>query len=181
MFNLNSNISEVFGEIALRIGTIRETVLRDVATSMQPVVRDRIHTEGKAADGSDIGTYSKEYMSVRTGQYKSNGEVTKGKKKGEIRREGVYSKGEKKGTQRPKFNRTSDTKVILSLTRQMESDFSVQPTDDGYGLGYNNSINFDKATWAEARYKKKIFALTDQEKEMVIEIANTYSNNILNA
>ena len=44
-----------------------------------------------------------------------------------------------------KFNRTGDSKVILSATRQMENDFSVQPTDRGYGLGFNNDINYLKA------------------------------------
>ncbi len=179
---IRSNISTVFGELASRISQLGnpDGMLREIATSMHPVVRDRIHTEGIAADGSQIGTYTKGYMSVRTGVYKSNSTITKGKKKGETSNTGVFTKEENKGQARPKYNRTNDTKVILSLTRQMESDLSVQPTEKGYGLGYNNSANADKAKWAEDKYKKKIFALTDPEKEMVIEVANAYTEKTLN-
>lgn len=178
--DITTNISDVFGGLASQLSNIVDSLLREVAISMLPVVRDRVHTEGKAADGSQIGTYTEGYMSVRTGVYKSNEKITKGKKKGETRNVGVFTKGEHKGETRPKFNRTSDTKVILSLTRQMESDLSVQATETGYGLGFNNSFNFDKAQWAEARYKKKIYSLTDQEQIQVIEIANVFTNKKLN-
>lgn len=182
MFFEGSNIKDVLSSLAIRVDQIKENAMRDVATSMVAIVRDRVHTQGVASDGTQIGEYSKSYMSVRTGIYTSNETITKGKRKGETRREGVYTKGKNKGAERPKYNRSSDRKVILSLTRQMEGDLSVQPSDDGnsYGIGYNNSVNFDKAKWAEENYKKKIFALTDSEKEQVIEILNTYSNNILN-
>lgn len=36
-----------------------------MATSMQAVTADRIFNQGKAADGSDIGTYSKPYLKTR--------------------------------------------------------------------------------------------------------------------
>jgi len=49
-----------------------DTVLRTVATSLLGDVKNRIHEDGKAADGSQIGTYSKGYMVVRTNSYKGN-------------------------------------------------------------------------------------------------------------
>lgn len=176
----NSNISDVFNGLAQQVSNLSEPLLREVAVSMLPVVRDRIHTQGIASDGSQIGTYSDSYMSVRTGVYKSNSAITKGKDKGKTRNVGVFTKGENKGESRPNFNRTADSKVILSLTRQMESDFSVQATEKGYGLGFNNSLNFDKSQWVEATYKKPIYPLTSSEKEQVIEIASTFTNNRLN-
>jgi hypothetical protein len=78
---------------------------------------------------------------------------------------------------RIKENRTSDSKVILSLTRQMEQDFSVVAGENGsYGLGYKNKINFDKAEWLEEKYFKTIFSLTEQEKKLIPKIIETEIN-----
>ena len=120
-------------------------MLRAVSLSMLPVVHDRIHVEGKAADGSGIGTYSKSYLKYT----------------------------------RPKHSRSNDQKVILSLTRQMENDFSVVATSGKYGLGFKNDLNFDKATWAEQTYGKKIYALTNSERETAIKAAQEYTDGIL--
>lgn len=120
-------------------------MLRAVSLSMLPVVHDRIHVEGKAADGSGIGSYSKSYLKYT----------------------------------RPKFNRSNDPKVILSLSRQMENDFSVVATSSKYGLGFKNDLNFDKATWLEGTYKKKIYALTSAERDLAINAAQEYTNGIL--
>lgn len=67
---------------------------------------------------------------------------------------GTYSNAYLKIRQRKPYNRNSDPKVILSLTRQMENDFSVvaKQTKSGYGLGFKNSVNFEKATWLQKRY-----------------------------
>ncbi len=48
-----------------------------------------------------------------------------------------------------KKNRENDGKVVLSLTRNMENDFQVIPTDTGYGLGFNNPDNAKKADWLQ--------------------------------
>lgn len=47
-----------------------------------------------------------------------------------------------------RFNRTADSKIILSLTRQEESDFSLIATDPiktqtGYGLGFKNNAIYN--------------------------------------
>lgn len=81
---------------------------------------------------------------------------------------------------RIKDNRTNDKKVILSLTRQMENDFSIVAIPDGYGLGFKNDENFRKAQYAEKNYNKKIYDLTPQENELVIKVAEFESNRLLN-
>ena len=146
-------------------------ISRVVAVGMQGVVKNRIHVDGQAADGKQIGVYSKGYLALRTGNYKNSDKVTKGKKAGELKNAGKFSKGSKAGAARPKYNRTSDPKVILSLTRQMENDFSVIALGVGFGLGYKNKFNFDKARWAEKNYKKKIFNLTADERVTATAIA----------
>jgi len=152
-------------------GELYDTTLRNVATSILGVVKNRIHEEGKDANGQPIGTYSKEYMVVRTGTFKSNGVKSKGKNKGETKPTGVFTKGKNKGQPRPNYNRTNDTKVVISLTRQMENDFVVIPTENGYGLGYNNPDNRNKAAYVEATYNKVIFALTPDEEILATAVA----------
>ncbi len=177
---VSSNIGAVIGEIHGRMLSIQNTVLREIAVSMHPVVRNRIHTEGIAADGSQIGTYSKEYMSVRTGVYKSNETYSKGKNKGASKPEGVFTKGKDKGKPRPRYNRTGDTKVILSLTGELEKGLEVMATEKGFGLGYPFEGNLNKTIWNEATYKKPIYSLTDGEKTNVIEIAQAFTNKQIN-
>jgi hypothetical protein len=183
MIHVTTNISSAIDSINAKIAALTnvDALLRTVAVNMLPEVKERIHTEGKAADGNGIGTYSKGYMAVRTGQFKSNGEVTRGKDKGQTRNKGVYTKGKKKGEPRFPFNRTGDTKVVISLTRQMENDFSVLPNDNGgYGLGYNNPENVKKVEYVEHTYGKKIFSLTDGEHEKTVATAQEYVDNINN-
>jgi len=124
----------------------KDKMAREIAVSMAAEVRERIHEKGKDSSGEQIGTYKASYMRVRK-----------------------------------KHKRTSDTKVILSLTTQMEQDFTLgeknpEPTKTatGYGIGWQNEFNADKAKWNEEHFGKKIFELTDKEKEQVLEIANEF-------
>jgi hypothetical protein len=181
---ITADFSEAFNALkkiteALQSISEKNEVLREVAVNMLPVVRDRIHGQGLDATGSLIGNYTKEYMKVRTGQFLSNGTYLTGKRKGQTRVTGVFTKGKDKGAPRPQYNRDADTKVIISLTRQMENDFSVQASGGLIGLGYNNIRNSEKAEFVEHTYQKKIFALTPQEKDQAIDIANDAVNNIL--
>lgn len=66
-----------------------------------------------------------------------------------------------------KYNRSVDKKIIVSLTRQLENDWSVIATEKGYGIGFLNSFNFQKASWVEANKSKVIFKLSDKEKQHV--------------
>ena len=75
-----------------------------------------------------------------------------------------------------KYNRGTSSKVILSLTGQMENDWSVIPLgNSSYGLGFKNSFNADKAEWNEDRYGK-VFALTPDELKQVNAIVIEWIN-----
>lgn len=116
-------------------------LLREVAVSMQGVTRERIHEQGKKADGSQIGEYKDSYLKLR---------------------------------QSKKYNRTSDKKVVLSLTRQMENDYKVIAlSETEYALGFDNQFNADKADWNEERFGK-VWALTEQELEGVRAIVQEF-------
>lgn len=78
---------------------------------------------------------------------------------------------------REKENRGRDTKVILSLTRQMEQDFVPVSENDQYGLGFNNDTNFDKATWMEERFPNT-YNLSEEETEMAEQVITDYLNGL---
>lgn len=177
------NITEKLRQFATPEG--QGDLLRFLAVNMLPVVHDRIHVEGKDASGGQIGTYSPGYMKVRTGNYPET-VLKSGKNKGNFRTKktkegqaGVFTKGDHKGEPRPRYNRDSSTKVILSLTKEMELDFSVIADNNKYGLGFKNEHNFNKSQWVESTYKKKIFSLTPDEQELTLELAKKYITNAL--
>jgi hypothetical protein len=74
---------------------------------------------------------------------------------------GTYSKNYLLQRQR-KYQRSSDPKVVVSLTRQLENDWSVIATSKGYGIGFKNKFNLQKARWVEAQ-KGAIFSMTAEE------------------
>ena len=81
---------------------------------------------------------------------------------------------------RAKKNRTADTKVIVSLTRQLENDYAVIATDRGWGIGFLNSHNADKAGWVEETYKRKIFELSPAELQIAVSRVQELINTELN-
>ena len=128
-----------------------DKLTRAVASTQFANMKRRIHNEGKDSDGNDIGTYSPSYLKYRQVGYKGT-VYTKGPNKGE-------SRGEKN----KKPNRTSDPKVVLSLTRQMESDMNIFRIQNGWAIGYQTDLSFDKSQWNEHTYGKKIFDATQKE------------------
>jgi hypothetical protein len=149
-------------------------------------MRERIHEEGKDANGSQIGVYTNAYMKVRTGIYPNAGVYKSGKNKGKVRDAGVYTKGENKGKPRRKYGRTTDRKVIISLTRQLENDFTLgaqnkTPTkiNGGYGIGFKNNKNAIIAEGLQKRYRKRIWYLTVKEREDALLIAQKFINNTI--
>lgn len=185
---MNSNVREVFRVLIERIDGVKDDVVaRACAVAVLPAMKERIHVEGKDASGAQIGTYSNEYMKLRTGNYQNSGK----------RDSGFYTKGanaifnvsskqavkvkksdNSKGSLRHNYNRTADTKVILSLTRQMENDWSLVEGTDDYGLGFKSPTNYQKSIWCEETYKKPIYQLTQQEKEIVSNVAKGFADQI---
>lgn len=92
---------------------------------------------------------------------------------------GTYSSSYLKYT-RPKFNRSKEPKIIVSLTRQLENDWSVIATTNGYGIGFKNIFNYKKARWVEAIKKKAIFDLSVSEREYITKKVNELVNAAIN-
>lgn len=186
MLTIKTNISEVVAQYQVMVDKIKnpDKMLRTMATTLTGVIAARVFTDGKASDDQQIGTYSNDYMKVRTGNFGNSGKVTRGNNKGNLKDSGTISRGVKKGQPRPKYNRTADTKVVASLTRQMENDFGTNAedpaqTEAGYGIGFKNPHNYDKSQWVEATYKKPIWQLTQEEQNLVQQIADKFTTDAI--
>ncbi len=176
MMQYQSNISQVVKLKVKQFSDLQnpDQMLRNVASGVLPELKKRVHILGQATDGGQIGTYSPGYMALRTGNYSNSKKVTRGAKKGQNKDAGVATRGSRKGQARMKYSRTADSKVILSLTRQMENDLSIVPSGKGYGIGFKNPENFRKSQYNEKTYKKRIWGLTLAEKQLAIKIAEAF-------
>lgn len=85
---------------------------------------------------------------------------------------GNYSSDYLRRRQNKPYNRTGDTKIIVSLTRQLENDWSVIATQKGYAIGFLNEFNLQKARWVEGNKGKKIFSLTEDEQKYAVDYLN---------
>lgn len=180
-----SNLLQGFKTIQLDPSFLFE----DAAFALLPEVRKRVHTDGKDADGNQIGTYSPGYMKVRTGNYKDAAKYKRGDKAGQFKKKkseakgeaGRISRGPNRGQNRRAYNRTGDPKVILSLTRQMENGLTVLKSPKGYGLGYLNPYDYQKALWCEETYQKPILSeATTEELQLVASAAEQSLIKFLN-
>jgi hypothetical protein len=71
-----------------------------------------------------------------------------------------------------KYKRDASNKVIVSLTRQLENNWSVIATQNGYGIGFTNPFNLQKARWVEGAKGKTIFSLSKSEQSYAVERIN---------
>ena len=147
MATIKTNIGEVTESIKGKLAKLgdKEYIPRTLSFDLIDLMTKRIHIDGKSADDSEIGTYNKDYLSLR----------------------------------RRKYNRTADNKIIVSLTRQLENDWNVIATEQGYGIGFLNPHNFDKARWVEGNKKKIIFSLSQSEQQYVNDTVNILVKNAL--
>lgn len=189
-----------------------DSVLRTVATSALGAVKTRIHEQGKAADGSDIGQYNatnplyvnpdnspvkfqpagKKEAVYSIGAHKQSGKAIRTTLTGNVStkkevKTSIKGNNHERKTKyfasykdfRSEIHRPVD-KVNLSLTGQQNNQFVVIATEDGYGLGWNNSEMPKRARGQEVKYGKPIYALTEDEQKKVTEVANAETHNVIN-
>lgn len=97
-----------------------------------------------------------------------------------IHQKGEASDGNQIGTynnsylklRQKKYKRDASTKIIVSLTRQLENNWSVIATQNGYGIGFTNPFNLQKARWVEGIKGKTIFSLSKAEQEYAVDRIN---------
>lgn len=71
MIQMKSNMGEVLGELTAKLqsftpgGVGYGSTLREIATTMRAEIGRRVHSDGKNAEGGQIGNYSAEYAAYR--------------------------------------------------------------------------------------------------------------------
>jgi len=145
---VNTNLAEVNARISTKLDKLKdkEYITRPLCFDLLELMKKRIHEDGINASGTQIGTYSNEYLKLRI----------------------------------KKYNRSADTKVIVSLTRQLENDWSVIATVNGYGIGFKNKFNLQKARWVEAIKDCVIFSLTQNENKYASDFIANQTHLALN-
>lgn len=106
-----------------------------------------------------------------------------------IHQKGEASDGNQIGTynnsylklRQSKYKRDSSSKIIVSLTRQLENNWSVIATQNGYGIGFTNPFNLQKARWVEQNKDKSIFSLSKSEQQYAVERINELISDALNS
>lgn len=194
----SSNISQGIVKLTKKLEALITTdqLTRAIASNQLSRMKTRIHEQGLDANDEPIGTYSVGYMKLRTGNYQNSEKFKKGKKKGENKNAGKFTKGqnikldlktgvfdvdEKIGTARPNYNRTSDTKVIASLTRLTENSTTIIGIAKGYAIGTLNAEATNRRGYVEETYNKKIWATSKKERPQLKQDGIDYINEILSA
>lgn len=182
MMTFKIDVSGAINGIQGKLDALRDASLdRQAALYLAGVMPGRIHEEGIASDGSPIGTYSPAYMKVRTDNYGNSGKFKRGANAGKIKDAGVFSRGKKKGQPRPQYKRSADPKIVVSLTKGIENDWTALPTDRGWGVGFKKPYNYQKLRWVEAQKKRKIGSPTKEEYEATMKELRTLVQEILNS
>jgi hypothetical protein len=92
---------------------------------------------------------------------------------------GTYSNSYLKIRQ-SQYNRTADSTVIASLTRQLENGYILKATEKGYTIGNASPYNDEKIQHLEDKYGA-IWQLTERERELTQIVANETTLVIMNA
>lgn len=91
---------------------------------------------------------------------------------------GTYSNSYLK-LRKSKYNRTSDSTVIASLTRQLENGYILKATENAYTIGNASPYNDEKIQHIEEKYGA-IWQLTEKERELTQIVANETTLLIMN-
>lgn len=183
MIAIRTNTQNVLGTLVAKINALKniDPLLRTLATNTRASMKRRIHVDGLDSNETAIGQYSDPYMKIRTLGHKVYLDNLK-----KSTRESISAADQNRKTKKvktssddrqyifQKYNRNSDKKVVISLTRQMENDMVVVATAKGYGIGYNNAENAKKVGYVENTYNKKIFGLTKTEIDNIKVTARDY-------
>ena len=92
---------------------------------------------------------------------------------------GEYSLSYLKLRQR-KYNRTSDSKVVASLTRQLENSYILGVVGkESYGISVATPLSFDKIKWLTEKYGE-VWMLTENEQKIAFDAAASQAIKVLN-
>lgn len=132
-----------------------ERILRVAVSTVLAEHKPRIFEKGLDGNGSKIGTYGTDPISIS----KKN----QAKQTGKTYFKGGYAEYKKAIGKNNGF-------VNLDNTSQMKQDYGIVKSGTGLGLGFQNQINYEKSQWMQDKYDKNIFDHTDQELNLLADV-----------
>lgn len=154
---VKTNIGQVAARLHKRFISLqdKDKLLRTIATSLLPEVKHRIHVEGKAADGSEIGTYKDSYMPTRI----------------------KFNRGD---SRKKIYSLTSQMEnsfvVIADGVRYGLGFIDIAPDSRRIGKSISSS---QKVKYNEGRDGKKVYALTGEEIQTGRKVALQFISDAL--
>ena len=131
-------------------------IIKTALSSVLPQHKNRIFKEGFDSKGVQIGTYGTKKISISKKNQARN--------TGRTYFKNGYSEYKSAIGKNPGF-------VNLRNTDQMMMDYGLlQLGNNTFGFGFQNQENFNKSQWNETKYKKKIFALSKSEEELLTNV-----------
>ena len=119
---------------------------RGIATTLAASNKRRIHNEGKAVDGTEIGQYREITKRIRSNPR-------------------IAGFG---------FSSRQIAYVDLFFSSKLSKDFDVGKVDKGWGVGFLKSYGERLRKKHEDKYKKKIWGITEQDRQDVQGIVNRF-------
>ena len=146
-------------------GAIKSEQNQRVALSSTLAIhKQRIFAQGMDANGSKIGTYSTDPISIS----KKN----QARQTGKTYFKAGYAEYKKDIGKNPGY-------VNLVNFGQMQADYGIVRGSQGFGFGFQNSFNAEKAGWNSDKYDKEIFQLSDSELDTFANVLVAQLNTSL--
>lgn len=139
-----------------------DRTMRTALTTVMAIHKPRIFEQGFSAKGVKLGTYSTKPISIARSQQARN--------TGKTFFKGGYAEYKRAIGKNNGF-------VNLRNTDQMYGDYGLIGSGQNFGFGFQNSENYRKSQYMEAKYQTPIFDLSRYEDEiladtLVIQIKN---------
>lgn len=137
-------------------GVIRsDRNMRTALTSTLAIHKPRIFARGLDSNGTKIGTYSTDPISIS----KKN----QARQTGKTFFKGGYAEYKRAVGKNPGY-------VNLRNTDQMMMDYGLVGSGGHYGFGFQNPDNYQKSNWMQEKYDKKIFDLSSGELNVLADV-----------
>lgn len=162
MITIKTNISLVTTGLLKKLEILKNPnpLLRPVAIDVMVLFSDRIFEEGKAADGSSLGTYSNSYLRLR----EANGRGIDSKKKETFTRQ-LQKSYDVVGTS------TGGWAIAVVVDQRLPTDNFLNKKNKSKGKAHtkvSKVTNRQIMAYQEEQVGKKIFKLSPTEKEYAI-------------
>lgn len=142
-------------------------IIKTALSSVLPEHKNRIFKQGFDSKGVQIGTYGTKKISIAKNKQARN--------TGRTYFKGGYAEYKSAIGKNPGF-------VNLRNTDQMMVDYGlIQLGNSTFGFGFQNEENYKKSQWNELKYKKKIFALSKAEENLLTNVLTAEIKKALNA